>query len=62
MTKRDYIIIAKALASARPILKMDPCAYAALTAWEKACNSVKSALAQDNSTFDAERFMKACNE
>ena len=59
MTRKDYILIAAALA--RPIKPFSTSAqtHAALITWEDTCRHVADALARDNPRFDRERFLKA---
>lgn len=54
MTRKDYVLIAEALASARPL----DGATAASVHWQ-ACHAMCDALAADNPRFDRERFLKA---
>jgi hypothetical protein len=60
MTRKDYVLIAAALA--RPIDAFDTPleTHAASCAWAQACDNVADALAKDNSRFDRERFLTAC--
>jgi len=55
MTKKDYILIAAALASVRPRTS------ARLHVWKDTVESIASALLRDNLRFDHVRFVEACN-
>ena len=56
MTRKDYVLIAAALAKAKPARWHD----GAQTAQHCAdCTYIADALAQDNPRFDRERFLKA---
>jgi hypothetical protein len=63
MTRRDYVRIAAALRSARPIDEPrnggDLMAIGARAAWLTAVEHVALALAQDNPRFDRARFYAA---
>lgn len=58
MTRRDYVLIARALKDAQP----NPAEYIGPEgrAWLAAVYSVSWALAKDNARFDANRFHEAC--
>lgn len=58
MTRKDYILLAHALAGAFPISEN----VTPVQAWELAVKAVSDALKSDNPRFDAERFDKACKE
>lgn len=60
MTKKDYVLLAAALA--RPVKYInDPIAtVAARRAWRETCANVADALAADNANFQRDRFLKAC--
>jgi hypothetical protein len=62
MTRKDYVALAAALASARPSdghWDTDPASPGAL-AWEKCCRAIGDACQSDNPAFDRTRFVKAC--
>lgn len=54
MTRKDYVLIAAAIA------KMPDFASSLRTAKASAAASLADALASDNARFDRERFLKAC--
>ena len=56
MTRKDYILIARALRESRPGIGYER----NLLAWEGTCIRMADALAADNPRFDRERFMRAC--
>lgn len=61
MTRKDYVLIATALKSARniipgPALDIDSYNHAA----DSAAYALANALAADNAAFDRARFLKAC--
>ena len=58
MTRKDYVLIAEALA--RPIKPVIGHEHAMKIAWEEACANVADALAKDNPRFDRARFLRAC--
>lgn len=60
MTRKDFELIAKALA--QPIEAFDTAAesHAARCAWAQTCTNVAEALRSTNQRFDFERFLKAC--
>lgn len=62
MTRRDYIALAAALHSAKPVEtdRTPACATAAWQAWIASVCAVSAALLQDNPRFDHERFIDAC--
>ena len=57
MLKKDYILIANALASVKP---SDPTDYHRNTQWENDVTVITKALERDNGRFDRARFMTAC--
>lgn len=58
MTRKDYVLLAKAMHGNKPD------GYGQyigrITQWRKDCQALADALAQDNSAFDAQRFITAC--
>lgn len=63
MTRKDYIIIADALADAKPahVAYIDDNVWAArLATWEGTVASLMLALHKDNERFDPIRFADAC--
>lgn len=58
MTRKDYILLANALASAKP--EYVPTASPFNEQWRDDCEAVADALAADNARFERERFLKAC--
>lgn len=68
MTRKDYVLIAKAMADARPLAADRIPFYAsaramgAVDAWENTVAIIGRALQADNPRFDAARFVAACNE
>lgn len=59
MTRKDYVLIAAALASAQP----DPYADGARfleRQHKRDCEDIADALASDNPRFDRARFLRAC--
>lgn len=57
MTRKDYILIARALNGAMPV---SPESDRVKEAWRTAADALAYALATDNPRFDRERFMRAC--
>ena len=55
MTKKDFVLIAAALATARPLASATP----ASVHWQ-ACHACADALATTNPLFDRARFLQAC--
>lgn len=55
MTRKDYVLIAKALADTRP----NPLLAEAREAWKQVRDKLCTLLANDNSRFDTERFIDA---
>lgn len=70
MTKKDYKLIAKALARSRPFIREIGGALfsrgekmtAAANAWHCAYANIANALADHNPTFDRVKFREACFE
>lgn len=56
MTKEDYILITRALASVRPDVEK----LLEYRVWYDTCFAVCKALAQANGVFQPSRFMVAC--
>jgi len=57
MSQKDYIILAAALASARP-----PDSHGAqMLRWQLVRNAISRALKNDNPKFNESLFQKACN-
>lgn len=56
MSRKDYIIIANALRLAKPKDK----GMAGLDVWYSAIRMIATALQVDNSAFDKDKFIKAC--
>lgn len=61
MTRKDYVLIAAALFTARMQVRDfdSTCRVAVLRAFDSAAHELADALAQDNERFDRERFLKA---
>lgn len=57
MTRKDYVLIAAALADAKLHRAVRP---DAIIQHSTDCNYLAAALSQDNPRFDRERFLKAC--
>lgn len=57
MTKKDYELIAKGLAKTGNRDYVDESSAAA---WYLVCNDMADTLAQDNPSFDRNKFLKAC--
>lgn len=57
MTRKDYILIARALSGAMPV---SPESDRVKEAWSTAVDALAYALASDNARFDRERFLRAC--
>lgn len=57
MTRKDYIAIAAALRDSYPIAENN----SPDSAWRHCVNAIADTLQRDNSRFDRERFLKACN-
>jgi hypothetical protein len=66
MTRKDYVLLARALANSLSILdnvSTSPATVAARSQqWVADCTSIANALAGDNAKFDKARFLKACGE
>jgi len=64
MTRRDYILISRALHEARPNIAEAPEDVAAVAdaLWDHICDEVADALAGDNARFDKARFIRNCQE
>lgn len=66
MTRKDYILIAEALAKARVIIATDYAPdetlqrHIAHNAWKQTTYQVCKALGSDNNAFDRGRFLMAC--
>ena len=64
MTRKDYQLIARAMHAARPKLcdrvRVND-ANAAYTAWDDSVTALCGVLAMDNSHFNVERFISACD-
>lgn len=60
MTRKDYVILAKALRNARPATFSDGAKSHEYTVWLAAACSVADALMADNNRFDSDRFLNAC--
>lgn len=56
MTRKDYIVLARALASVRPLTEGSDEWWQ----WVTDCASISMALAEDNPRFDLARFSAAC--
>lgn len=61
MTKKDYVLIAKALKSAEPTNDEQEMGTF-LDGWLKAIREVTVALATDNPKFDIRKFSHACTK
>jgi len=57
MTRRDYILLASALSSVKPMPNYDT---PQLDQWENDCRAIASALGRENGRFDQQRFLRAC--
>jgi len=57
MTRKDYVLIARALNDSRPITSSNQFAHAQ---HHNDCTFIARALANDNPRFDRERFLEAC--
>ena len=55
MTRKDYVLIAAALARGEPIDEGE-----ARDGWRQAVNAVTAALQSDNTRFDRDKFLRAC--
>lgn len=60
MTRKDYVLIARALKDARSITVDRNGNSRSSTEWLAAVTSVSDALMRDNSRFDSARFLDAC--
>jgi len=67
MTKKDFELIARALAGARPSTAAealarqgDTAAYAEIAKWRGVVKAVEGALASQHSRFNATRFSETC--
>lgn len=58
MTRKDYVLIADALA--QPIRPLTGHEHAMTIAWGETVRNLTRALANDNPRFDRARFLKAC--
>ncbi len=58
MTRRDYVLLSNALASTRPDFLRQPMSW---RVWDQTIRAVANAIAQNNSTFNTDRFLAACN-
>lgn len=56
MTRKDYIIIARALQGAYPV----PENSTPIQAWRGAVGAIADAIAKDNPRFDKDKFLLAC--
>lgn len=56
MTRKDYILIARALADSRPTVGYER----NLLTWNCTARLLADALAADNPRFDREHFLRAC--
>lgn len=59
MTRKDYNLLAEALASVRPGTTTLEAAES-ITQWNECVIAVSRALNSDNGRFDRERFIEAC--
>jgi len=60
MTKKDYVLLARALAQPIQRFNNDPIANrAARCGWAMTCENVSAALMRDNPRFNPEKFLKA---
>ena len=59
MTRKDYVLIAAALAAAGQTYSARLIAEAR-DQWVEDCHALADALARDNARFDRERFLTAC--
>ncbi len=57
MTRKDYVLIARALANAEPPVKEKD----ARRAWYGCCVQIAHVLDRDNHRFNRDMFMSACN-
>jgi hypothetical protein len=57
MTRKDYVLLAQALAVARP---SPGDAKIAWITWRLDCKCIADALAADNNRFERQRFIDAC--
>ena len=66
MTRKDYVLIASALSSAKPSFELFTTNTAAFEAdlnqWTKDVQIIAAQLKADNPRFDRDRFIKACAE
>ena len=63
MTRKDYVLIAAALKSTKPVPPTNATLdtrVAGAMAWGRTAAYLTDALASDNPRFDRERFLKAC--
>ncbi len=60
MTRKDYVLLAKALRDAEPVRAT--IGSPERVAWFAACASVSDALMRENPRFNSARFMDACTE
>lgn len=58
MTRKDYVLLAAALRDAKPNRYGQY--IGRIKQWHADCAAVCKALAQENSAFDAQRFIDAC--
>jgi hypothetical protein len=59
MTKKDYIVLVRALRNAEPTVASESL-EARIAQWQHCVNRIADALAADNSRFNRETFNKAC--
>ena len=66
MTRKDYVLLAAALASVRPQASERPQSFtvaldkALAVQHARGCEAIADALAAENARFDRARFLKAC--
>ena len=63
MTKKDYVLITRVLRDSRPFGDYDrsPEEYVILRKWKKICENFVCELLEDNTRFNANKFLTACN-
>lgn len=62
MTRKDYVVLATALAKTRPLnIQTAPLDSPAIKQWGEDVRFIAAALAQDNPRFDRQRFIDACH-
>lgn len=59
MSRKDYIILARALKNSKPDLHPQ-LRGALIDIWVRTCKEISATLAADNPRFDHARFLQAC--